>query len=140
MGGGRIIVELSLDFDYENLNKFEPTLDYLHSKYGDAVRVRKSSCRGWHIWVKGVEVSPDEELKLRKKLGDCDGRMDGDYARLGSGLKTSRLFTVKGRLCGERKVVKQAGSWLSYEEYKERYKGGTSETHGRSEKQKEEKS
>jgi len=130
------MVELSLDFDYENLNKFEPTLDYLHSKYGDAVRVRKSSCRGWHIWVKGVEVSPTDELKIRAELGDCDGRMDGDYARLGSGLKTSRLFTVKGRLCGDRRVVKQAGSWLSYEEYKERYKG---ETSGQAVKAKEEK-
>ena len=113
------LVQLSFDFDYDNINKFEPTLEYLHKTYGDKVRVRRSAHRGWHIWVTEIEMSADEELKLRDRLGDCEGRREGDYARMGVGLKTSRLFDVKGRITDGKKVVRSAGKWMTYEEWKQ---------------------
>ena len=125
------MTEISLDFDYENIKSFRPALEQLHDRYGDAVRVRKSSTRGWHIWVKGVDVPADEEIELRKALGDCDGRLDGDRARLKGGLETSRLFTAKGRIYKGQKVVRTAGKWMSYGEWKESYgKEGTDQKEG----------
>ena len=125
------MVELSLDFDYENIGAFRPALEWLHGKYGDAVRVRKSSTRGWHIWVKGVELGAEEEIELRRGLGDCEGRLDGDGTRLKGGLRTSRLFTVKGLLYQGRKVVRTAGDWMSYHEWRVGY--GEKEGEGKGE-------
>ena len=114
--------ELSLDFDAENIKSFRPALEWLHGKYGDVVRVRQSSSMvGWHIWVKGVDVPAGEEIEMRRGLGDCEGRLDGDRSRLAGGLETSRLFTVKGRIYNGQKVVRTAGEWMSYDEWRKMY-------------------
>jgi hypothetical protein len=123
------VVELSLDFDDDNLDKFVPALEKLHKLYED-VQVRKSANRGWHIWVKGVDFRPDEELALREELGDCAGRTEGDYARLHSGFKTSRLFKAKGRIIRGQKEVKVAGEWMSYDEWKKAF-GETEDVRGK---------
>jgi len=115
------MTEMTLDFDDENLRLFEPALEKVYAEYGDKVRVRKSSRRGWHIWVVGVEFEPDEELRLRKILGDCVGRLEGDWSRLLAGMRTSRLFTVKARKYGEIKDVYVAGQWMTYDEWREKY-------------------
>jgi hypothetical protein len=115
------MTEITFDFDDENVDRFVPVLTKLHERYGDAVLVRRSSSRGWHIWVKGTNVSPEEELKLRDELGDCEGRRAGDYARLHGGLTTSRLFTAKGRIYKGQRVVRRSGDWMTFEEWRERF-------------------
>lgn len=115
------MTELTFDFDFDNMGSFRPVLEELHRRYGEKVWVRRSSFRGWHIWVKDLDFAPEQEMKLRDELGDCQGRRAGDRARLQGGLNTSRLFTVKGTVYKGEKVVRSAGEWMSYEQWRERY-------------------
>jgi len=98
------MTHLALDFDDPrasnkggNLSGMEPALAYLRKRYGtEHVFLRRSSSGGgWHVWV-DVDIPPDEEMRLRKRLGDCPGRRISDRCRLRTGLTTSRLFGIKG--------------------------------------------
>jgi len=114
--------EISLDFDLENIGAFKPALEELNQRYPGVVLVRKSSSeKGWHIWVKGIELDSAKELQVRKSFGDCAGRLAGDGTRIAGGLVTSRLFTVKGMIFNGQKVVRKAGEWLTFEEWRSRY-------------------
>lgn len=94
--------------------KFEKALAYLRKRFGkDKVLVRKSSSgNGYHVRVL-CDLSPDAEMELRKKLGDCYGRRVSDKGRLDAGLKTSRLFKVKGIYKGGKTKIVKSKEWKS---------------------------
>lgn len=117
-------MELALDFDKANLASMDSAVEYLVKRFGkDKIRIRRSSSgEGYHVRVM-ADVSPDEEREIREELGDCRGRRISDDARTKGGLRTSRLFDVKGTVVmsddyGSVKsaTVKRAKRWKKLDE------------------------
>ena len=82
-------------------------------KKGYAILMRKSSSRrGWHFTVfkdgKQLFLPIKKVLKLRKKIGDCYGRLRCDIVRAKHGLPISILFDHKAKV---GKKIKFATSW-----------------------------
>jgi len=103
-----------------NMEFFEDAVTGLRERFGtDKVLIRKSSSgNGYHVRVIGTNLTPEDELQIRKSLNDCKGRQISDMGRLKGGLNTSRLFTYKSRTTfnkGFDKIHKQkvrkAGNW-----------------------------
>lgn len=102
------------------MSKFEDTMRILRERFGsENVLIRKSSSgKGYHVRVINADITPADELKLRKELGDCAGRCVADEARLKSGMNTSRLFKCRSTTKIDRvgktstlKSLKTSGDW-----------------------------
>jgi len=103
-----------------NMEFFEDAVIGLRERYGtDKVLIRKSSSGdGYHVRVIDTDITPEDELRIRKSLHDCKGRQISDMGRLEGGLNTSRLFTYKSRTTFndkfnkiQKQKVLKAGNW-----------------------------
>lgn len=98
-----------------NLDQMDHAIEVL-KRYGDVYVRKSSSGKGFHVSV-DADITPEEELALRRELNDCKGRCIADESRVRSGLRSSRLFKWKSktRVSKDYKVelhkTKQAGEW-----------------------------
>ena len=117
-------MEIGLDFDdkesHSNMEGYETALRILKERFGaERVFVRKSSSGlGVHIRVVGIDLTPEEELELRRELGDCEGRCIADASRVRAGTRSSWLFKYKSKVkldkdreSVESVEVKESGEW-----------------------------
>jgi len=118
-------VELSIDFDEPDVAPVSTVIGLLRGMYPDGrVLVRQSSSgEGWHVYLQGIWFHPDDAMRLRAKLGDCEGRLAVDSLRREAGLTTSTLFGTKAKIENDRLVVKNAGEWMTSDKWLERYGG-----------------
>ena len=63
-------------------------------------------------------MDPHKEMRIREELNDCFGRRIADIGRLKAGMRTSRLFAVKGKCKlskdfkhAEKTEIKKARKW-----------------------------
>lgn len=81
-----------LNFDCDSELRAGVVIASLLTEYPEVFVRRSSSGRGYH-----VVVDDEPDLLKRKLIGDCYGRLYGDYARRKTGLPTGILFMYKNK-------------------------------------------